>query len=392
MSKRRVAHALVAVAVLMGVATACLPSPDLYVPSTAGGDPGTVLKAYGQTFDGLDSPYRGRSVQYVSTSTSGEPNVVTGSLYTAKAPWAGPGPRPIIGFAPGTQGLGDRCAPSQSLPRGTSYEQGVIAALLDKGWAVAVTDYEGLGTPGDHTYTIRDAGAHAILDLVRAAYDVPDAGFSPDAPVTLWGYSLGGQAVGRAGEIAGAYAPEVDLVGVVAGGVPADLGDVATNLNGPGNAFFSFLALSAIGLDTAYPELDLHSYLNDTGRSLLEQAYADGGICLADGLALAAGLSIEELTTTNPLAEPAWQARIEEQRVGTGAPTVPVLQFHGTDDQVVPLAVGTELRDAWCAQGVAVTFREYPVDHLAGVYSGTADGIAFVDSLASGGTPPAPTC
>lgn len=126
---------------------------------------------------------------------------------------------------------------------GTDYELDHVKALLAKGWAVAVTDYEGLGTPGTHTYIVADAEAHAVLDIVRAATQVPELGLSPSAPVGIVGYSQGGQAAARAAEIESTYAPELDVVGVVAGGVPSDPEQLGTTLDG--GLFFARVAAQA---------------------------------------------------------------------------------------------------------------------------------------------------
>ena len=31
---------------------------------------------------------------------------------------------------------------------------GMMSMALARGWALAITDYQGLGTPGDHTYMV----------------------------------------------------------------------------------------------------------------------------------------------------------------------------------------------------------------------------------------------
>jgi pimeloyl-ACP methyl ester carboxylesterase len=256
---------------------------------------------------------------------------------------------------------------------------------------VAITDYEKLGTPGDPTYVVKDAEAHAVLDVVRAAVKLPDAaswGIGPASPVALWGYSQGGQAASGAAEIEATYAPELDLRAVVAGGVPSDLQGMVEHLDGDGNQFFAFLAFAAVGLNSAYPELDLESYLNDEGTDL----FATGrDLCLFDALTLGIGRHISDFTTSSPIETPAWQARIAEQRLGTTAPTVPVFLYHGASDQIVPTALGQQLRDAWCAAGAHVLYKEYPVDHLGGITVGTTDGLAFVTARLAGEALPA-TC
>ena len=109
---------------------------------------------------------------------------------------------------------------------------------------MAVTDYEGLGTPGKHTYIVADAEAHAQLDIVRAATegDLARARRRRRRSASS-GYSQGGQAAARAAEIESTYAPELNVAGVVAGGVPSDPEQLATTLNG--GAFFAFLAFAA---------------------------------------------------------------------------------------------------------------------------------------------------
>ena len=90
-------------------------------------------------------------MMYRSTNRTGQPIAVTGTVLVPRTRWAGRGQRPIIGYAAGTQGLADKCAPSYALTTGTEYESVFIAGLLARGYAVAMTDYEGLGTAGMHT-------------------------------------------------------------------------------------------------------------------------------------------------------------------------------------------------------------------------------------------------
>ncbi len=92
---------------------------------------------------------------------------------------------------------------------GQFMDASVVKSALNKGWAVAVTNYEGIGMPGTHTYAIKDSAGHAVLDVVRAAMRLSSAGLSTSAPVVIWGYSEGGQAATAAGELQPSYAPEL---------------------------------------------------------------------------------------------------------------------------------------------------------------------------------------
>ena len=157
---------------------------------------------------------------------------------------------------------------------------------------------------------------------------------------------------------------------------------MAENLNGPGNAFFSFLAFAAVGLDAAYPELDLESYLNPAGESLFAQGRT---ACIGTGLLLGIGQRVENLTTSNPLDQPDWQARIAEQDLGDVVPAAPVFQYHGSADQIIPVDQGRDLRADWCAGGGRVEYVEYPFsDHVLGVTVGDADGLAFLEDRFAG--------
>jgi hypothetical protein len=386
---KRALAAFVGVAALGMAAVACEPPADFYnAPASLPAHNGDVIATAATNF-GLNGNINSTAIKYRSTTATGQATFMTGTLLVPKAAWTGGGARPIVGFAPGTQGLGDGCAPSKSIANNLYYESGNVQGLLDKGWAVAVADYEGLGTPGDHTYVIKDAEAHALLDLVRAAMRVPSSGVASNAPVGFWGYSQGGQSAAAVAELESTYAPELNVVGVAAGGIPADLAVVAQHLNTDGNFWFTFLAMAAVGLDTAYPELNLDSYLNQAGRDLMAQGR---NACLTDGLLLGSGKHIEDLTTTNPLTTPAWQARINQQKLGSVGPKVPIYAYHGTSDEIIPYSQATALRDAWCAKGTKVQWKDYAFnDHLLGEFSATGEVATWLAARFAN-QPLTPTC
>lgn len=367
----RAVASLGTVAALAVSAAACEPPPAFYEPpASLPSRPGDVI-ATAETNFGLNTNVTSTAIKYRSTTATGQPNYVTGTLLVPKAAWTGGGSRPLVAYALGTQGLGDGCAASKSMTANLLYEQGNVQSLLDRGWAVAVSDYEKIGTPGDHTYVVKNAEAHAILDLVRAAQRVPGSGVAANAPVGVMGYSQGGQAAAAVAELEATYAPELNIRGVAAGGVPSDLGRLADHLNGPGSFFFSFLAFAAVGLNSAYPELNLDGYLNQAGRDMLA---AGRNACLVDGLTLGAFKNIAAVTTSNPLATPQWQARVNEQRLGGATPQVPVYLYHGVLDEIIPYDQGTGLRTSWCGRGARVQWADYWLaDHLLGIFAAQGD-------------------
>ena len=117
---------------------------------------------------------------YRSTSLRGKPIGVSGFVMLPK----GKRPKqgwPVVSWAHGTSGIADSCAPSRE-PDGpyTVYAAAQFGAWLKAGYAVANTDYEGLGTPGVHPYLVGRSEGRGVVDIVRAARASSPAG-SPAA-------------------------------------------------------------------------------------------------------------------------------------------------------------------------------------------------------------------
>ncbi|MEV7420568.1 lipase family protein [Streptomyces sp. NPDC089919] len=355
--------ALAAVATL--VLAAVLPTTAATAQAVpAAGAPGDLVSVEPSAFHPLPGQWtntRAWKVHYRSTTADGAPDVVSGTVIVPQD--GRTGPRPLVTYAVGTVGLGDSCAPSANFPRGTALEANLIQQLTLRGWAVAVTDYEGLGTPGVHTYTVGPSAGHAMLDVARAAQRLPGAGLSADGPVGIMGYSQGGQASSWAAELAASYAPELKVKGTATGGVPADLRAVADFNDGSYGSGLIFMA--AAGQDAAFPELRLDSYLTPAGRALVD-FFKDN--CVAIDAGIGSFKKISDLTTVNPLDRPDWQARLDQSKLGRRAPAAPVYQYHALADELIPYAVDRTLRADWCARGAAVHWETILLgEHVSGV-------------------------
>ncbi|MEJ2856890.1 MULTISPECIES: lipase family protein [unclassified Saccharothrix] len=373
--RRFVRPLLVALLVLAGVApvatAAPVPGPPgdaFYTPPDPlpDGVPGDVI--WWRALP-AQSGVQGYLVLYRSESATGAPIAVTGRVLVPTKPWP-TGVRPIVSVASGTRGVGDRCAPSKFQP---DYEKPLfIDAMLGRGWAVAITDYEGLGTPGGHTYVVGRSEGRTVIDAVRAATRLPATGLVAGGPVAFAGYSQGGGGAAWAGELAPAYAPELDVVGIAAGGTPADLTAVSRSLEG--GIGFGFLLLAAFGLDSAYPELDLPAYLNDKGRAVYE-TQQDACVDAVFGHAFG---RIADYTTSNPLTHADWQARLAENRLGSHPPTAPIYLYHGLVDEIIPLAQAQTLRREYCAAGVAVTWGVFLGEHVTTLVTAAGDVVSYL--------------
>ncbi|WP_030170098.1 lipase family protein [Spirillospora albida] len=354
------------------------------------GKPGDIIRSRRSTFT-VDpfsrAPFGGVKswqVLYRSESAQGTPIAVSGTVLVPTKAWNGPGKRPLLSYAVGTRGLGDACAPSYTLSQGYDYEALAIIDALNRGWAVTVSDMEGLGTPGQHTYEVGRSQGKAVLNMARAAQRLSAARIG-SGPVALMGYSQGGTSAGWGAELAPAYAPELQLKGVAAGGVPADLRAVADGLDG--NPFAAFMFMAAAGYDAAYPELQLSKFLNAQGKELFKKA---NDMCLVslDGIGTMFGTAFKKVgdyTTSNPLTTKAWVARLDGNRLGGTAPTVPVFQSHALYDEIIPLKQAQTLRAAWCAKGANVTWKTYQfAEHAVGIVMSHPDAIGFVGDRFAG--------
>ena len=380
------------VAIGTPTATAVVPEPPrpafYEAPAVLPGANGAVIRSEKMTFllDPLDATSLVRNAQrvlYRTTNRTGEAIAVSGTVLVPTSPWIGLGTRPVIGYAPGTQGMADRCAPSRQFSEGIEYEGVGIEGLLQRGYAVAMPDYEGLGTVGIHTYMDRVSQGRATLDVVRAAQRLSGTGLTTSSPVGIMGYSQGGGAAASAVELAPTYAPDLKVKGAVVGAVPADLTRVAGALDGGLYSAFAYFALR--GLSASY-DVDLSPYLNDRGRAVSDQVETE---CVFDLLnhafvksstLSASGRPMSELMAVEP-----FRSIVEAQRIGTVRPTVPVLVTHSALDDVIPYAVGKQMARSWCGKGANVRFStNVAPGHVGGIVPQTVEALPFFEARFAG--------
>jgi len=333
------------------------------------------------------------TVLYQSTDQHGKADWVSGTVVVPTASWKGTGPRPVVSYAEGTQGLAQSCAPSLQMAAGTEYDGGAVIESLKKGYAVTVTYYQGYTTGSVPTYAAGKAEGQAVLDVVRAARQVPGSGISSSAPVIVWGYSQGGQAASWAAELQSSYAADVKMVGLAAGGVPANLQAIGEFDNASVGTAFGLDGL--IGLSAAYPEqFNLAAISNAAG---LEAAGKLLNECAIQSLAEFRDVNSAEYTVGHkalPQLEaehPEIEKVIDEQQLGTKPVPVPVYHYHGLEDEFVPVAQDVALHQAWCALGVTDDFQLYPGDHLLSDPTAIPTVIKWVEERLAGRKAPS-TC
>jgi fermentation-respiration switch protein FrsA (DUF1100 family) len=255
--------------------------------------------------------------------------------------------------------------------------------VLARGWAVAVTDYEGLGTPGDHTYMVGRALGPNVLDSMRAARRLHPEELPADGPAALIGYSEGGFATAWAAQLQPSYAPDIPLKAIAAGAAAANLEVAGPSLDG---SFFSFFtAYGGIGYAAGYPELDLDQYLTEEGRKSID--FLRRSNVLQAAVRGPHFSHSSDWTSPNVLELPAWRLRLRENRLGGIAPAAPVLLHHARRDQIVSFAHSLDLRDDWQALGADVRLyvTRGGVDHISGAVAGMPVAIDWVSRRLAGG-------
>ncbi|MGO1054598.1 lipase family protein [Crossiella sp. CA198] len=385
-----------ALTTLPGTATAApaavpLPSADpFYQPPNPlpAGKPGDLLRSrqVKVTVLGLEVPVSAWQILYRSTSATGAPMAVSGTILVPRTPSTGK-PRQLVSYAVGAHGLHETCAPSYKMRTGTENEVALIGQFLFAGFAVVITDYQGLGTPGPHTMAVGPAAGHAMLDAARAAQKTPGPELGV-GPVGIYGYSQGGQAASHAGELQPSYAPELQVAGVVAGGIPRDLRQLFPIIDG---GPFSALMIGAVsGHMGAYPDLP-EQFINEAGKKLIAKQRTE---CIIGTMLLTGAFKwLKDLTTVpDPIKDPRWDARLAADVPGSHKPTAPVLLFHGDFDEVIPFKIAKPLLADYCARGATVEWRTtHLTEHILGNIAGVPMAVDWLKSRFAG-VPAATSC
>lgn len=345
------------------------PFYDAPVPKEQLDRPGKILRTQPapHLLNILGPEFRGYSqrILYTSTTVHGEIVPVSGVVIESANPWRGKGPTPTVVFGPGTRGAGDTCAASRgpwmlgqidpALPAvATNYELLHYHAASLLGMRVVVTDYIGLGTPGAHTYVLHDEEGHAMLDAARATT-------KPGEPVGFWGYSQGGGASAAAAELAGTYAPELNVKGAYAGAPPADL---VTSIQGVDNSSIGAVIGYALhGWTERYPGFGVavDKHLNARGREFIATTRNS---CMPDG-ALRWGLQDSRTMTTSGrslsdivTSEPEIRRELDAQKLGRRAPQAPIMVSTPGNDDLVPSGQVVQMARDHCSLGARVTLLD----------------------------------
>lgn len=304
----------------------------------------------------LDSPAgtEGYAIMYWSTATDGELVAVSGVLFRPAGQGGDAPGRTIVAWAEGTSGMADDCAPSHAYLRGEGPAWPIAQQTLELGGVFVASDYQGLGTPGEHPYIAQRSAGRNVLDSIRAAASFAAAG--PEPVAVVLGRSQGGGAALFAAELHASYAPEIALRGVVAVAPPSNLDDLDQQLDG--GAYFGYVLMSVAGLAEAYPELAPElGDLTPAGESAVRQVLT---MCGDEILSAYAMHTEDQYGTAAVLRSPRFSQAVRENDPGQLDTEVPILIVHGARDDTIPVANSRELVEHYCRNDVPVSAEFYP--------------------------------
>ncbi|WP_205214846.1 alpha/beta fold hydrolase [Altererythrobacter sp. ZODW24] len=306
---------------------------------------------------------------------------VSGVLYMPKGE-ASEGGWPLIAWTHGTVGIADICAPSWNGRQ--SRDENYLNLWLSRGYAVVASDYQGLGTQGTHPYLATRPAAYSNLDIIRAV----QAGDFPLAKrVVLLGQSQGAGAAIATADYAKSYAPEIDLVGVVATGAPyftPAVLDVLDRLRKPDELDpllgYTFLGMTLV--EQVDPDFQMRDYISDAAWPVASRV---DDTCYAG---LKEMVIKSGLTRRQSFARPAAPAmRLGFERMGypSLAFDTPLFLGTGADDKDTPARMQAGLVMAACKAGTPVESVLYSgLNHTEVVMTSTQQSIPFVEAAFRG--------
>lgn len=333
-------------------------------------------------------------IAYVSSDVHDQKTLVTGILVApkGKAPAAG---RPIMAWAHGTTGTAQTCGPSQIfdpaqplnqyfLVNGNSWSDfglPAMQAFIKAGYVIVATDYQGLGGGGKHQYTVSATQARDVINSIRAATLVKEAGAGSKAVVYGWSQG-GGATIAAAGlsdylQTKGSANDGINIVGFVAM-APFDIAvtmpssinnekEAVSFLQTLGNQFsanvfnFTHYAQNIWGMVAAFPQLKLDDIFTPEGASILANILERKCMHVAaDTVNYAYGENYKSLLRADVKNASAWVDANKKGSVLPVKPLAPVIIYWGNKDITVPPIMGQLYYAQMCKLGGNITRIELP--------------------------------
>ncbi|CEL11464.1 hypothetical protein ASPCAL14566 [Aspergillus calidoustus] len=370
------------------------PSEDPFYqppPSWETTAPGTILRhrtppfpiaAFGLAKVNLRATHQ---ILYRTTNTFGEPiTTVTTILIPHNADYT-----KLLSYQVFQDAADPSCSPSFALQQFSDAGEALALAIpqieylfmssaLNKGWIVTVPDYLGPKS----AYGANIISGQAVLDNIRAALaSTSITGISSRAAAAMWGYSGGSLASGWAAELQPSYAPELKIAGAALGGTVPEILPVIDAINK--GTSVGLLIAGLKGLANEYP-----SAAQLIRENIIPAKWAEFNktqeLCLVGNLLEYQNDDIysyfkDENIFTNHEATKI----LNENSMGQHTPSIPLLIYKSTNDEISPVRDTDQLYNNYCSNGADVKYlRDILSDHTTLAITGAPDALLWlVDRL-----------
>ncbi|UFS97094.1 lipase family protein [Nocardia huaxiensis] len=349
---------------------------DFYKPAAgvvAAAEPGQILRARAVSpalFGFIHLNIDAWQLLYRTTDSHGEPVATVTTVLVPRGP-APEGGRKLLSYQIAEDSLPQYCAPSYLLQSGAipaNFVGGIealipLAAGVGQGWTVSIPDWEGPNL----AFAASRLNAQATLDGIRAVERFTPAQLSGSStPAALWGYSGGTVPSAFAAEIADSYAPELNIVGVAAGGVAGGTLPIALRHNN-GGLYSGLITVAIEGLANEYPEMRkvLEDKLDPVGKMILGTKKL---FCQSVNTVILPFFDYLAHFQGDPLQDPAVQHVLADVSLGQRVPSMPVYFYHAQYDEILPNVGTDQVIDGYCrGNAPSVTYvRELLAEHISG--------------------------
>ncbi|MFE7800726.1 lipase family protein [Nocardia sp. NPDC057440] len=326
-------------------------------------------------------------VKFRSTNSRGLPIAAT---TTVLSPHSRPPDGPLLSYQHIINALGTKCSISRELYSDDFNlqikEAVALNAVLLHGWSVALPDHLG----PTFAYGAARLGGQITLDGIRAVRQIPELGVQ-HSPVAMAGYSGGGMATAWAAALAPRYAPELDIAGAAAGGVPTNMVKMLEGIQFDPHPAFGLLMAAAIGLEREYPDrFPISDYLNSQGMAARDRI---ANSCTNDILAAGAWRSARDFASNMSLTENRNARSVVEENsleLFDGVPKMPIFEWHSPTDPLIPIEATDNTNRRYCQAGVRLqTELTASPEHLTAAVLGIPAALAWLEARFRG--EPAPT-
>ena len=346
-------------------------TPDPLPP----GKPGDLIRS--QEFDRYELPPGVLAVRilYHSRSANGRDVAASGVvLYPdGKAPAHG---WPVIAWAHALNGIARQCAPS--LARNVQHGP-FLSMYVNLGYAVAATDYTGLGT------SFRNAFSDMQSNAVDVIYSVPAARSAVLQLDSRWvaiGLEEGGRAVIGVAELEGKIRDPNYLGSMAISGLESWQ---SIDEDQAADTFRGMPLFLAYGIKTVYPEFDVKDILTEKALALyprVEQGRVEQGC----GKPRA-----ESQISASELLKPKWRSNsfvsqyFNRNSPGQKPAQGPILVISSELNPAMPIGRTAKVITRMCKQGDRVQFERYPQSDSGSVFGDSVrDQISWIQARFAG--------